>query len=210
LQKRLRKRGFLALALGIFVLFVLSAAQTPVPGQIAKIRQALNRIKPFKVTFVQQVFTDDDMDFQESGEIIFNHDRQLKWTYTDPDYKVFLLDGDQYKFYDEDNEQLMVGSVKEKNRQWIWQLLFSDSVLPYARWDADKAMLHVKNEKEALDVKIKVNAAWLPVEVTRLDPSGARMAYIFKEYRQKISISGDTFRLKVPAHVEIIHEEQHD
>lgn len=175
---------------------------------IIRVRRALNRIKPFKVIFLQQVYTDREMDFQESGDIIFNHHRQLKWTYKDPDYKVFLLEGDNYKYYDEDNEQLMTGRVKEKNRQWIWRLLFSDEVLPHTRWNQSESLLHVTNPKESLDIKINVDKKWLPRKVTQLDPSGARMVFIFKQYQEKIPVDEETFKLKVPQNVEIIQDDK--
>jgi len=81
---------------------------------IKTVRDSLNEIKPFKVNFTQQVYTDEELDIEESGEIIFKNDQLLKWTYLDPDYKVFLLEEDNYQFYDEDNQQLMIGKIKEK------------------------------------------------------------------------------------------------
>jgi len=147
-------------------------------------------------------------DLEESGEILFKDDRQLKWTYLDPDYKVFLLTGENYQFYDEDNEQLIIGKIKDKSRQWVWQLLFSDDIFPYTRWDGAHRKIHIKNESEAvfIDIEIKINSDFLPVKMTRKDPTGARMVYYFKNYRQKIKISEDTFRLKVPDDVDIVRE----
>jgi outer membrane lipoprotein-sorting protein len=169
-----------------------------------QVRSALNRIKPFKVLFVQQLYSDDQMDLQESGEIIFRDSQQLKWTYLEPDYKVFLLEGDNYKFYDEDNEQLIIGKVKEKDKQWIWQLLFADDILPYARWNKASRTLQVKDDARSLNIEIRISEAHLPVYVSQEDPSGVRMVYRFKEYRPGINVSDDMFQIKVPTDVEIL------
>ncbi|MCP5049621.1 MAG: outer membrane lipoprotein carrier protein LolA [bacterium] len=203
---------FQLMILGVFFLLPgsnLYSAQkdsTNAHRQIAKVRTALNRIRPFKVDFIQQVYSDEQLDIQESGEIIFKDERRLKWTYLDPDYKVFLLDGENYKFYDEDNEQLMVGKVKEKNRQWIWQLLFSDEILPHARWDELVKTLRVEDDARDIDIEIQINNDFLPVKVNQGDPSGARMVYHFKKYRKNITLTSETLQLKVPEDVEIIRE----
>lgn len=210
-MRRIPKSPIVTFVSGVLLSTAVLALCLHIQGAAApidQIRSALNRIKPFKVNFVQQVFTDEDMDIQESGEIIFNHDRQLKWTYLDPDYKVFLLEGDEYRFYDEDNEQLTIGRVKEKNSQWIWRLLFSDDVLPHTRWNSQESVLYFKNSKESLDVQIQVDAAWLPAKVTQRDPSGAKMVFLFQKYREKIPVDKETFVLKVPQNVEIIHDEK--
>lgn len=192
---------------------------------IADIRQALNRIKPFKVDFVQQVLDEsremsdrpdtDDIDLEEKGEILFNHERQLKWTYLEPDYKVFLLEGDDYQFYDEDNEQLMKGKVNDRSQQWLWQLLFSDSLFQSRElsWDEVSRTLHIKRNSETdpgvidVELDIVIDTAYLPVQVLQGDPSGARILYRFNRYQPKIALDDTSFVLKVPVGVDVIREE---
>ena len=181
------------------------------------VRDSLNRIKPFKVNFSQQVYTDEQLDIEESGEIIFKNDQLLKWTYLDPDYKVFLLEGDNYQFYDEDNEQLIIGKIKDRSHQWVWQMLFSDDIFRdyFVAWDKARKRIHIRNNPNsrtgdtgdiAIDIEIIINDDALPITLIQDDPSGARIVYHFKEYKPKIEISDDTFRLSVPDDVEIIRE----
>jgi len=188
--------------------------------KIKDVRDALNRIKPFKVDFVQQVFSEGNKegenhehmqsDLEESGEIIFKSDQLLKWTYLEPDYKVFLLEGDSYRFYDEDNEQLIIGKVKDRSQQWIWQLLFSRDLSRYVRWDESGRKIHIKNDRDAIDMEITINADSLPVKVVQTDLSGARMVYYFKRYRQNIAVPKDAFQLKIPEGVDIVREYRED
>lgn len=201
------------------LLFVFFLAKGTISGNdqagslqlVKKVRHSLTGIKPFSVKFVQQVFTDQQMDIEESGEILFKDERHLKWTYLDPDYKVFLLLEDNYRFYDEDNEQLTRGKVKDRDQQWIWQLFFSEDILPYAFEGEDSAgkIIHFKKEEaeESLDVEIRLNSDYLPVRVIRNDPvSGARMIFYFKDYKKQTAIPEDAFELKVPGDVEIIDD----
>lgn len=184
---------------------------------IKKVRDSLNRIKPFKVNFVQQVYTDEQKDIEESGEIIFKNDQLLKWTYLDPDYKVFLLEGDNYQFYDEDNEQLIIGKIKDRSHQWVWQMLFSDDIFRdyIIAWDKVHKRIHIKNNPNSrtgdtgditIDIEIIINNDFLPITLIQDDPSGARIVYHFNEYKPKIKIPGNMFRLSVPEDVEIIRE----
>jgi len=198
-------------------------SQIPQVPQIKKVREALTQIKPFKVLFVQEVFTDEaeQPDIRESGEIIFKSDRALKWTYLAPDYKVFLLEGDDYRFYDEDNEQLIIGKIQDKSRQWIWQVLFSDDLARSSQinWDDTDKTLHIRHDPDAnpaekgewgdaaIDIEVTVNGDFLPVKVLQKDPAGARILYYFNEYTPHAEINDETFRLTVPDDVEIIREE---
>jgi outer membrane lipoprotein-sorting protein len=184
---------------------------------IKTVRDALNRIKPFKVNFSQQVYTDEQLDIEESGEIIFKNDQLIKWTYLDPDYKVFLLEGDNYQFYDEDNEQLIIGKIKDRSHQWVWQMLFSDDIFRdyFVAWDKAHKRIHIKNNPNSrtgdkdditIDIEIIINDDSLPITLIQKDPSGARIVYHFKEYKPNIEIPGEAFRLSVPDDVEIIRE----
>lgn len=174
--------------------------------ELHKVRDVLNGIKPFKLSFTQQVFTDEQMDLEESGEIIFQNNQQLKWTYLEPDFKVFILTDDGYKYYDQDSEQLIIGKVDQKKHQWIWQLLFSDDIVTYTEWDKQNKTFHIKNDAQALDVQVVVNTGHYPIKVMQQDPSGARMIYLFKDYQERIVVTPEMFQLKLPEDVEIIRE----
>lgn len=184
-------------------------------------RESLNRIKPFQLQFVQQVYTDEELAIEESGEILFKDDRHLRWTYLKPDFKVFLLQEDDYKFYDQENEQLTVGKVKDRGRQWLWQLFFSDDILQYTYTTgtgtaataatvatAEKKIFIKKQQaEEPLNIEILLNNDYLPVQVIQQDPNtGARMIFYFKDYKENITVPGDAFDLKVPKDVDTVEE----
>jgi len=199
-------RGSIFSCFCLLVLFSLSLFAVEKNSFIYRVREAINRAKPFQVKFVQQVFDGGELEIEESGEIVFQDQQKLIWTYRQPDYKVFLLEGDRYRFYDKENEQLTIGKVKEKNEQWVWQLIFSDNLSTEITGDEGRRLIFIKNETDGLDVQIQFGQDFLPIKVIQEDPSGAQVVYSFKDYRQKIAIATDTFTLVVPAGVEIIQD----
>lgn len=150
------------------------------------------------------------MDIEESGEILFKNEHHLRWTYLKPDFKVFLLQEDDYKFYDQENEQLTVGKVKDRGRQWLWQLFYSDDILRYTYTTGTgekKIFIKKQQAEEPLNIEILLNNDYLPVQVIQQDPNtGARMIFYFKDYKENITIPGDAFELKVPKEVETVEE----
>lgn len=148
------------------------------------------------------------MDLEESGEIIFKDQNYLKWTYLDPDFKVFLLKDRDYRYYDRENEQLSVGRISENDRMWIWQLLFSDELLPYIRVDREGRKIFIKKQQadESLDVEIHLNKNHLPYKVIQEDTNlNVRYIFLFSDYKENITIPGNALELTVPDDVEIIN-----
>ena len=125
--------------------FYLISSQLIFPDDtfLNKVRNSINSIKPFKVKFVNQVLTDDEVEIEESGEIIYKDVDKVKWTYLKPDYKVWVLEGKSYKFYDRENEQLTIGIIKEDSQKWIWQLLFSNEVSEYVKCDEKRKKIYI-------------------------------------------------------------------
>lgn len=167
-------------------------------------RQAISRIKPFRVNFVQQVVIDGEMEIEESGEILFQDISRLKWTYLDPEFKVFVMEGNAYRFYDRENNQLIKGEVTQKNQQWIWQLLFSEEATGSLRVDEKKRIIYFRDDAEDLDIEIILDEGLLPRKAIQQDPTGVQYLYFFSGYREKVPVTGQDFELDLPADVEII------
>lgn len=237
----LRKYVFQIKFVYFFLLFLISFSiysKNSEFKQILKIREAINQIKPFKVNFIQQVYTDEEQeaDISESGEILFESSQRLKWVYLDPDFKVFLLENSSYQFYDEDNEQLIKGTIKNKNQQWIWQLLFSDDLFQLydVDWDESKKEIHIRNKKEnglfkssasnsknlnkgkvdaetsfdmKIDIHVFVGDNYLPTKIEQKDISGTLIIFYFNDYLSNVKISKGEFHIDVSEDVEIIQDD---
>jgi outer membrane lipoprotein-sorting protein len=191
----------------LMCLIGLMAARTSAASDhslLEKVRANLNRIKPFKVLFVQQVFLEGELEIEESGEILFKDSSELKWTYLDPDYKVFILKDDHYRFYDRENNQLMKGKITEKKQRWVWQLLFADEISEHITCNEPERMISINWEGEDLKFRIFIGPDGLPVNVVQHDISGARYEYRFERYQPRIKIKTTDFEMDLPEDVDII------
>lgn len=149
------------------------------------------------------------MDIEESGEILFKDQNHLKWIYTKPDVKIFVLDGDLYRFYDEDNEQLRLGKAIEGKGQWFWQIFFSDELAPFIQADENSRMLHIKKNDpdEPLDIQVWLNDRHLPYKVFQVDDNlKIHMVFLFSEYKENVTPTPGEFEIKVPQNVDIVDE----
>lgn len=189
----------------IWLIFTCSALAQD-HSLLHRVRSALNAIKPFKVEFTQQVFIDEEIEIEESGEVLFKNSRVLKWTYRDPDFKIFLLVEDEFQFYDKENNQLARGKISEKNQQWIWQLLFSDEISPYIRYDEKQKRIYIKHQAEDMDFEIQIDKNFLLEKVIQYDSAGAKYIYYFKNYKKKVKVSKKDFELELPGDVDVIDE----
>jgi outer membrane lipoprotein carrier protein len=77
-----------------------AAAQGPMrPAEIAgRIDRRYNALHSMEVHFVQR-YAGMGMERKESGVLLLKKPGKMRWTYTDPDGKVFLLDGKNGYFY---------------------------------------------------------------------------------------------------------------
>lgn len=168
------------------------------------VRYALQSIQPFRVQFVQQVFIDDQLEIEESGYILIKDISHLKWVYVKPDVKIFLMMEDSYRFYDQENNQLLIGEIGEKKQKWIWQLLFSEKIVDSITGDRQNNRILIKKEEEELDFEVFIGPTMLPMRVIQNDISGARYIYLFDNYQRNITVSPSDFQLDLPEGVEII------
>jgi len=190
-----------------FFIFIFSLSiilQANDPAFLKKVRQSIKQIQPFQLSFVVQVISDGEVDDEESGEILFKNKDKIKWTYLVPDYKVFLLDGNIYKFYDKENEQLTIGNLKEADQHWVWQILLSEGQSPYIQCIPEKQTIIIKNEAENIDLEIIISSKFLPKRVVQNDPTGLKIVYQFKNYKKRIILKDSDFVLKVPTGIDIL------
>ncbi len=187
----------------LFFVTILSAATETHPF-VKQVRTAIKRIKPFKVAFVAQVVNDQEIEIEESGIIIFKDKDHLKWTYMNPDFKVFLLEGKKYQFYEKDNEQLTIGNVNNNKQHWIWQLIFAPDYNRHITCDIKQKKILIQDPDEDLNVVIFLNDQMLPQKVVQKDPSGLTLVHLFKDYQIRVELKRDDLQLKVPKGIDIV------
>lgn len=187
---------------------------------LPRVRAAILQSQPFRVDFVQQVFVDEEMTLQESGVIVFADRERVKWQYLDPEFKVFILEKDRYRFYDRENNQMLRGRLGERDRQLVWDLLLADRPGGSASWDAARRTIRLRLDDGSgaggpvgagrygpRELKIIVGADLLPQRVEQAEENGVTTVYGFRNYRRRVALAAGEFDLDLPADVEVIEEQ---
>lgn len=171
---------------------------------IKNVRSAIEGIVPFKVSFEAAVVNEGQTEIEESGIIYFKSQDHLKWIYQDPDFKVFLLEGEKYQFYEEDNEQLTIGHINDSKQHWIWQLIFASNYQDFITCDLKDKIITILNKDDDLHVVIYLNDRLLPRKVVQYDPSGLTLIHRFKDYQARVVLTKKDMQLKVPKGIDIV------
>jgi outer membrane lipoprotein-sorting protein len=202
----MRKSAVFAVLSMLAALFQAPAADDLLQRVRAKIIQS----QPFKADFVQQVYIDEEKNMEESGIIIFADRGRMKWHYLKPTVKIFILESGRYRFYDQENNQLMTGRIGAQNERLIWELLFSDRPGQSSSWDARQRTILLRldgdDQRGAQELKIRIGADYLPERVEQTAESDVTTVYLFKNYRSRVALNAGEFDLDLPDDVETIEE----
>ncbi|MBN2344750.1 MAG: outer-membrane lipoprotein carrier protein LolA [Candidatus Aminicenantes bacterium] len=184
------------------------AAALPAGDLLQRLRGRILEMRPFRVDFVQQVFVDEELTLEESGVIVFDGRERVKWQYLEPESKTFILEGDAYRFFDRENNQLLRGRLGARHEQLIWELLFADR--PGASWSCDERRrtlrLRLDGEYGVQELAVTVGADFLPERAEQTAENEVTTVYLFRDYRGRVALADDEFALDLPADVEIIEE----
>lgn len=115
-----------------------------------------------------------------------------------------VINGSEYRFYDRENEQVTIGTIMEKNQQWIWQLLYSPDISGIIHCDSNRRVIFLKDKSEEVDYELYIGPDDLLQKVIHRDPTGATNVYLFSQYQPRIRLQEDDFLLALPEKVEII------
>ncbi len=163
-------------------------------------------IKPFKVDFSNLVISGTVVEIEEKGILVFKDINNVKWEYLEPDHKVWILQGDKYEFYDEEDEQVTKGELDKKAQLWLWQILLNREESENNKMEVDINGREIRfyNDEDGIDFKILISKDLLPYKVIQKDPSGVDIVYIFSNYKKNVELSDDDFKLKTNGKVDII------
>ncbi len=171
---------------------------------VENIKKSITNVSPFKVKFTQQVFIDNEKEIEERGFILFKNIKKLKWVYNNPEIKVFLLKGNDYYYYNKEENQLKKGKTGKYGNTGIWRIFFCEKDFKYV--SNEKGRIKIIDTEEKLEFEVKYDNSFLPVEVIQNDDSGIIYKYYFYDFKKRIPIKNSEFELKLPKDVEILNE----
>jgi len=168
-------------------------------------RATMQSIKPFRATFVQQVYYDEELAIEEKGDLLFVHPRRIRWTYRDPELKIFLLEADRYRFYEPEARQLTLGVMRGRQGGWIWQLLASTDVDVVESCPPSGKEMVLRDPVDGTRFQLRLDDQHRVVRVEHMDSGGARHVYLLQDYRARVAVSGDEFQLEIPEDTEVVN-----
>jgi len=189
-----------------FSLFLLNLFLVPDTSDslVTKVRNRINDIKPFKVQFINRVVNNSEIEIEEKGEMLFLNKDRIKWIYKDPNYKVWIVYGNSYEYYDREEEQITKGKLSKKTQIWIFKLLDTKYEKNDIKVNNKKNEIYLVNDEEGINFKILISDDFLPSKIIQKDPTGVDIVYIFSGYKKNITLSDKDFILKIDGEVDII------
>lgn len=117
ISSALRARLTACLAAAIFLFAVSAHAQNGAPGLTADILSSridhhYNPLRSLEVHFVQS-YEGMGMNRRESGVLLLKKPGKMRWTYTQPDGKLFILDGHNGYFYSPGDTEVQRVPIKQ-------------------------------------------------------------------------------------------------
>lgn len=173
-----------------------------------RMKERLNSLRPFRVRFVQQVFVNGAKEMEESGDILFESGKRLKWSYTRPEVKIFVLTGNEYQFFQQEENQLQKGRITTRDEHLLWQILTDERLPSSVRCDEARrtVFLSTTSDQGAVQWEIHLDARFLPERVVQTDESGVTYTYLFSDYQGRVKCRDADFIIPLPKNVEIVEE----
>jgi len=198
-------------------LLIIALVLAPTLAHAAEIDNAVAAMSGMEATFTQRFtpkgFTNSQV---ESGSVIFGTLPMMRWTYTKPEEKVFVFDGNQSWFYVAADKQVTVSTLDDRRKSELPFLLIGD---PAAR-----ERLFIVNESTrggSIVVSLQPRSASAAIRNITLtiapnthliqqlqysDREGNRTVFEFSGFHRRL-MSPDLFHFTPPLGVEVVSAE---
>lgn len=199
----------------LFPLLIFSQTAEDVAQKTeAKIRSYQSLQANFEQTYYSSTISTP---LKEKGKFYFKKPGLMKWEYTEPEEKIFLVKDDLFWDYNrEENQLIKYDLTKEGYESEILSLLSGQirildnysveyNPFPTKNTKAFQIKLTPKEEDPDTFILLEINEKnWLIQKAIFFDWAGNKTEYHFIRTKINITLSKDTFELKLPPDVEII------
>ena len=152
----------------------------------------------------------------ESGSVIFGKLPMMRWSYANPEQKLFVFDGSRSWFYVPDDKQVTVANIDDRRRAELPFLLIGDAAARGRHFVVQEKKRGAKitttlqpRSASALirQVAIVSDAATHRIDsIEYSDREGNRTVFTFSGYHPART-TADTFRFSPPAGVQVVNAE---
>ena len=183
-------------------------------AQASEIDHAATAMAGMEAAFTQRFtpkgFTNSQV---ESGSVIFGTLPMMRWTYTKPEEKVFVFDGNRSWFYVAADKQVTVATIDDRRRSELPFLLIGDPasrerlfVVSESRRGGNVVVSLQPRNASATIRNITLTIAPNTHRIQQLqysDREGNRTVFDFSGFRRR-TISPELFRFTPPPGVEVV------
>jgi len=193
------------------VVFAATALQAAAPIELDRATTAMNGMEAsFTHRFTAKGFKTSQV---EQGSVVFGDLPRMRWTYTSPEKKEFIFDGDTSWFYVPADKQVTLGRVNDARKRELPFLLLGDAaardkyfVVKQSTRGGSVVTTLQPRDKASLMRSVTVTIASATHLISRIeyvDRDGNQTSFDFSGYHRRAA-TADTFRFNPPAGVQVI------
>ncbi len=178
----------------------------------------MSSLRTLQAEFQQTYFSSHvSTPLQERGILYIRNPGWLRFDYSDPEVKVFIIKDDLYQEYWPEDKQLIERSLSEQGAESALLTLLSGSggILGHYRAEFDpdppkdtgiyRLKLTPQEEEADSYILLEIDARnWLIRKAVSFDWTGNRQEFVFSRIQTNIKLSDSVFTLEVPPDVDII------
>ncbi|NOR15368.1 MAG: hypothetical protein GQ544_06665 [Candidatus Aminicenantes bacterium] len=178
----------------------------------------LRSLNSLQAEFVQTYYSSSvSAPLVEKGRLYIQKPGWMRWDYTDPEKKTFLIKDSLYQEYYPEDKQLVQKSLSEEEGGVDMLGLLTGTRGIHDHYEVESTSFPTDNknvhqlkliprEKDPDSyILLEVDAkTWLILKAVSFDWAGNKQEFQFSQIKGDISLPKDTFELKLPPDVDII------
>jgi outer membrane lipoprotein carrier protein len=196
------------------------ASQQSPSGLIEQLQRKYSRVESISAEFFHVYHAPGSRTLRESGHVLLQRPRRMRWEYTSPEEKLFISDGKMVYFYVPADRQVTRAKVKEVDDlriSFVFLLGHADLRQYFSRFELTQSEPPVQagnyvirltpDKRYAAFAELIVEMVPSTLELRRVSVvefGGARSDFLFSDVRENIPTSPEQFSFTIPPNVQVL------
>jgi outer membrane lipoprotein carrier protein len=219
-KKSLRPQGVLV---SLFLLTSAASVWPQTPSRILEqVQKKYSRLETISAEFVHVYRAPGSRPLRESGFMLLQRPRRMRWEYTSPEEKLFISDGKMVYFYVPADRQVTRARIKDVDdlrvsfifmlgrldiRQYFSRFELTQSERPVEAGNYVIRLTPEKRHAAFAELLIEVVPATFELRrVSIMEFGGARSDFLFSNVRENVPVPPEQFRFTIPPNVQVVEE----
>lgn len=211
----------------VFLSLLVLAFAAPAPSQspsgiLDQVQKKYSRLRTISAEFQHIYHAPGSRPLRESGRVLLQRPRRMRWEYTSPEEKLFISDGETVYFYVPADRQVTRAKIQEVDdlrisfvfllgrrdlRDYFSRFELTQSERPVQA--GDYVLRLTPKERSAAFAELIVEVAPSTLELRRvsvIEFGGARSDFLFSNIRENVPASPEEFSFTIPPNVQVLEE----